>query len=74
MSNLPEPKVIGQNRILLEKHREYLKQISESEACPSRAKIADIARETGLEWKTVYGWFKAQRSIKTFVNSKMGDH
>ena len=49
MSNLTEPKGSGQNKITLEKHREYLKQISESEACPSHAKIAKIPSIASLE-------------------------
>merc|ERR1719356_338177 len=57
MKNPPERKESGRNRILMEEHGEYLKQVFDSEAYPSQEKIKQLADHTGIRMKSLQGWF-----------------
>ena len=62
MTNLPESKESAKNRFLLEKHKEYLKEVFESEqGTPSNSKIKEIADETGISFKSLYNTFAYRR-------------
>ena len=64
MTNPPERKESGRNRILLEEHREYLKQVFDSEAHPSQDKIKQLADHTGIGMKSLLKWFDNRRIRK----------
>ena len=61
MTNPPERKESRRNRILIEEHREYLKQVFDSEAYPSQDKIKQLADHTGIGMKSLQKWFDNTR-------------
>ena len=61
MTNPPERKESGRNRILMEEHGEYLKQVFDSEAHPSQDKIKQLADHTGIGMKSLQKWFDNAR-------------
>ena len=61
MTNPPERKESRRNRILIEEHREYLKQVFDSEAHPSQDKIKQLADHTGIGMKSLQKWFDNAR-------------
>jgi len=69
MTNPPDLKESGRNRILMEEHREYLKQVFDSDAHPSQDKIKQLADHTGIRMKSLQGWFKNRRSQNKCIRS-----
>ena len=69
MTNPPERKESRRNRILIEEHREYLKQVFDSDAHPSQDKIKQLADHTGIRMKSLQGWFKNRRSQNKCIRS-----
>ena len=69
MTNPPDLKESGRNRILMEEHREYLKQVFDSDAHPSQDKIKELADHTGIRMKSLQGWFKNRRSQNKCIRS-----
>jgi len=67
MTNPPERKESGRNRILMEEHGEYLKQVFDSEAHPSQDKIKQLADHTGIRVKSLQWWF-SNRRMRTKCN------
>jgi len=70
MTNPPERKESGRNRILMEEHGEYLKQVFDSEAYPSQEKIKQLADHTGIRVKSLQQWFIKRRNQKSKMVNK----
>jgi len=70
MTNPPERKESGRNRILMEEHREYLKQVFDSEAHPSQEKIKQLADHTGIRLKSLQYWFHNRRRNKCIMRGQ----
>ena len=58
MLNLPEPKESTKNRVLMEKHMDYLEQVLFWEGNPSKEKLKEIAENTGISCNSLVQWFK----------------
>jgi len=69
MTNPPDLKESGRNRILMEEHREYLKQVFDSDAHPSQEKIKQLADHTGIRMKSLQKWFKNRRCQNKCIRS-----
>ena len=69
MTNPPERKESGRNRVLMEEHGEYLKQVFDSDAHPSQDKIKQLADHTGIRMKSLQVWFKNRRSQNKCIRS-----
>jgi len=72
LTNPPERKESGRNRILMEEHGEYLKQVFASEAHPSKEKIKQLADHTGIRVKSLQYWFITRRYKNKFNMSIQG--
>ena len=72
MTNPPDLKESGRNRILMEEHREYLKQVFDSEAHPSQEKIKQLADHTGIRVKSLKNWFIHRRYKNKYNMSIQG--
>ena len=70
MTNPPERKESGRNRVLMEEHGEYLKQVFDSEAHPSQEKIKQLADHTGIRVKSLQQWFIKRRNQKSKMVNK----
>ena len=61
MLNLPEPKESAKNRVLLDKHMDYLEQVLFWEGNPSKEKLKEITETTGISYNSLVQWLNRRK-------------